>query len=86
MPTFFGPELKKVAPKSGKPGRALKKVGGVMLSFCLSFLIVGRIVVTAFFPEFRAQGLTLISLVILIPIWSVGIVGLLLLLMGWKDP
>jgi hypothetical protein len=66
-----------------KPGEGMKKLGGQMVVLCLLSLAACRSVVAGFFPELQGQGLTKEALLILIPIWSVGIGGLLLLLMGW---
>ncbi len=68
---------------STKPGARLKKVGGGMVGLCVACLIAGRAVVSLFFPESRGQGITPEMWFVLVPIWSLGVVGLVLLLVGW---
>jgi hypothetical protein len=68
---------------TSKPGDATKKLGGYMVGFCLAFLIIGRAVVSFLFPELRGQGIPPAMLFVLIPVWSIGVVGLVLLLAGW---
>ncbi|MBL8798738.1 MAG: hypothetical protein JNM56_32900 [Planctomycetia bacterium] len=70
-------------PTEPRPGSRLKKVGGYMVGLCLACLVIGRAIVRMAFPEMIGQGLTPTTLSILIPIWSLGIIGVLLWLAGW---
>jgi hypothetical protein len=69
--------------RSGQAGETLTKVGGALFGTCIALLVVGRAIVTIFFPHLKGTGLTPEILLILIPIWSIGIAGLLCLLAGW---
>lgn len=66
-----------------KPGAGMKKLGGRMVGLCFACLIIGRLVVSIFFPELKGQGIPPAMWIVLIPIWSIGIIGLVLLLVGW---
>lgn len=66
-----------------KPGLALKTLGGYMVGLCLICLIIGRLIVRILFPEVRGQGIPPGMWFVLIPIWSIGLIGLVLLLVGW---
>jgi hypothetical protein len=49
---------------------------------CILCLIAGRVVVRTFFPESQGTGISPVALAILIPIWSLGAVGLGLMVMS----
>ena len=70
-------------PRVAKPGDVMKKFGGHMVVLCLACLLIGRTVVSIFFPELRGQGISPVMWFVLIPIWSIGVIGLVLLLVGW---
>jgi hypothetical protein len=65
-----------------KPQSAFRQVGGTMFSLCLVLLLIARAVTRTFFPELRAHGLTPGMLLLMIPIWSIGVIGALLWLVG----
>ena len=54
-----------------------------MLGLCLLTLLIGGKIARNFFPETQGAGLTPTALMLLVPIWTMGIVGLVLLLVGW---
>ena len=66
-----------------KPGDTMKAIGGGMVGLCILCMLVGGKIARTFFPESQGQGLTPTVLMILIPLWSMGIIGLVLLLVGW---
>lgn len=68
---------------AAQPGDGLMKVGSYMFAFCILFLIVGRTVVSIFFPDLKGKGIPPGMWFVLIPVWSVGVIGLALLLAGW---
>jgi len=68
---------------SAKPGERMKKLGGLLVGLCFACLIIGRAIVTIFFPELQGQGIPPAMWFVLVPIWSLGIIGLVLLLVGW---
>jgi hypothetical protein len=57
--------------------------GKILIASCFAALVVGRCTVEIFFPELVRAGITATSLFLLIPIWSVGGLGVLLSLTGW---
>ena len=61
----------------------LKKTGGSMVGVCIMCRVVGRGIVARNFPDARGQGLTPGVLLILIPIWSIGILGLVACIAGF---
>ena len=70
-----------VDPKSesiegvAKPGAGMKKLGGSMLVACFACLFIGRGIARVFFPKTQGKGITPGMWFVLIPIWSVGIIG-----------
>ena len=59
------------------------RYGEVLLGTCITFLGAGGTFVHIFFPEQIGSGLDGWKLGMLIPIWTIGIIGILLLLAGW---
>ena len=66
-----------------RPGDGAIKLGARLASASFLCLIVYRAIVKIFFPWAWGTGLTPEILAILIPIWTIGLSGLLLLLVGW---
>lgn len=69
-------------------GKAYRKsfcisAGHKLLAVCIGSLVVGHGVLAIFFPDLKGRGLDSTALSILIPIWSLGALGLLLLFCGW---
>jgi hypothetical protein len=54
-----------------------------LVGLCFACLIIGRAIVTIFFPELQGRGIPPAMWFVLVPIWSLGIIGLVLLLVGW---
>jgi hypothetical protein len=65
------------------PLPAIIRLGRWLLGACITALVIGNIVSRKVFPERQGKGLDATILAILIPIWSLGIVGIVLLLVGW---
>jgi hypothetical protein len=63
-------------------GDRINRIGASMLAGCIAVLVVGRVLALLLFPEWVGRGLTPLALTILIPVWVVGIGGLVLLLVG----
>jgi hypothetical protein len=59
------------------------KWGRRLLGASLAALAVGGTAVEVFFPWLKGRGLDALTLSILIPIWAVGVAGILLLLAAW---
>jgi Fe-S cluster assembly iron-binding protein IscA len=59
------------------------KWGRLLIRGSLAALVVGGAALKAFAPERRGQGLDLVSLIILIPIWGCCLAGTILSLWGW---
>lgn len=59
------------------------KWGRLLIRGSLAALVVGGAGLKAFAPERRGQGLDLVSLIILIPIWGCCLAGTILSLWGW---
>ena len=59
------------------------KWGRRLLAASMSALMIGASIVKIFFPGHLGRGLDVVTLSILIPIWAVGIAGILLLLAAW---
>jgi type IV secretory pathway TrbD component len=57
--------------------------GERLLHLFVLCLMIGGATTKIFFPEMLGAGLTPTTLLILIPIWSLGGVGLLLWIVGW---
>lgn len=57
--------------------------GGAMLGLSLLSMMVGGKIISIFFPELKGNGIPPAMWYVLIPIWSIGIIGLLLLFIGW---
>jgi hypothetical protein len=57
--------------------------GHRLLGVSVGGLMVGGTSVTLFAPELKGRGLDNQALAILVPIWAIGIVGIVLLLIGW---
>ncbi|WP_254509673.1 hypothetical protein [Anatilimnocola floriformis] len=65
----------------------LATLGLRLLVACIGALVVGNFVVRLAFPQLLGKGLTPTALMILIPIWTVGVTGLAFLLLAWiYDP
>jgi hypothetical protein len=64
------------------PGAKWARLGGWLVSSCLSCLVIGGVVVRTLFPELLGKGVPTAALFILIPIWSVGLAGLFLWIAG----
>ena len=62
-------------------GARVKEIGGAMFTLFLVSLLAAKFILRIFFPELR--GVTSVSLAVFIPIWSVGLVGAVLWLIGW---
>lgn len=62
-----------------------KQIGKYLMGLCFLMLIIGRVVARIFFPESQGKGVTNGLLMILIPIWSIGIAGLLMFIVGWSQ-
>ena len=58
-------------------------VGQTLVCVCFAFLVAGRFAREFFFRIYESRGLTPEILYVLIPIWSIGVLGLLLLVCGW---
>jgi hypothetical protein len=63
-------------------GAMRKAFGAGLVVLCLGSMILGRFVIALFYREFAEGGLTVEKLKVLIPIWSVGLLGLIL----WLTP
>jgi len=59
------------------------KWGKGLLGASLGAMTIGGTTVELFFPGLKGRGLDVVSLSILIPIWAVGVTGILLLLWAW---
>jgi len=57
--------------------------GKTLIAFFAAALIVGGGTINMFFPHLLGKGITTESLFVLIPIWTVGVLGILLSLTGW---
>jgi hypothetical protein len=60
----------------------LLKIGGRLIQLFLACLFIGGAAVRIFFPHMRGAGLTPTTLMILVPIWSIGGVGLISWVIG----
>lgn len=58
-------------------------LGKRLLATFVGLLIVARGIIELFFPQLRGAGLNVVTLTILIPIWSIGVVAIVMLLMAW---
>ncbi len=58
-------------------------VGKQLLLWCIVLLAIGRGTNEIFFRHRLGQGLDTWSLIALIPVWGMGIAGIILLLYGW---
>jgi hypothetical protein len=65
-----------------RPGRGLVHAGQICLAVCAAALLVGGKIVRAGFPEQLGAGLDPTTLLMLVPIWTTGLVGLVLILLG----
>lgn len=61
---------------------AAKYAGAVLLGLCFTSLAVGRVLLARFFPEKVGAGVDAEALMILVPIWGLGLSGLALLGVG----
>ena len=57
--------------------------GQWLIRISLLCLTAGSVSVKLFFPQLPGRGLDVVALAILVPIWAIGLVGILLLLVGW---
>ena len=62
---------------------ALLRAGKTLIGAFFLCLVIGGATVQVFFPQMRGAGFTPTTLAILIPIWSVGGIGLLTAALGW---
>lgn len=61
--------------------------GRALINLCTICLISGKAIITILPPQYRNAGLSQELLYILVPIWSIGILGILLVTFGWvKNP
>jgi hypothetical protein len=60
----------------------LLKIGQQLIGLSILCLVIGGAIVKLFFPQMRGDGLTPTDLIILIPIWSMGGIGLVLWIIG----
>jgi hypothetical protein len=66
------------------PGAGMKTFGGWLVVSCIASLIIGNIFMRSYFPDRLGKGMTPETLVVLVPIWLCGIVGLVSFAMGWS--
>lgn len=59
------------------------QVGRVCLGLGMGGVLIGNTTIAIWFPHLRGTGLNEVLLCVLVPIWLLGIVGLVLLLVGW---
>lgn len=76
-------ELRRQSIVSSVNEPILLKAGQYLLLLFIHCLLAGGAIVKLFFPDMVGAGLTPTALMILIPIWSIGGVGLLAFLLGW---
>ena len=65
-----------------RPYSGLIKIGRTLFGICILALIVGR-VINRVMGGGKGGGLTSGMLMILIPIWACGVIGIVLMLVGW---
>lgn len=74
-------------PNQPAPLPAIVRWGRWLIGACIVALVAGGSIAKRFFPEKLGKGLDATALAILIPIWSLGVAGILLLLLAWmRDP
>ena len=65
----------------------LISIGSALLKLCILCLILGNAITTISFPQYKNAALTQEALSILIPIGSIGILGVIFTTLGWiKNP
>ncbi len=63
--------------------RPLRRWGHYLFLGCFGCLTVGGSTINIFFPELKGSGLTPGILAILVPIWTMGVLGVFLLVIAW---
>lgn len=66
-----------------RDGSFLKTWGRWLCGTCIVLLIIGNASVHIFFPELVGKGLNTTTLTILIAIWSIGVIGIVMMLIAW---
>lgn len=61
----------------------IAKIGMGWLAVCACCMGIGRVAIEIFFPHMIGAGLTPTALMILVPIWGIGILGLLICTAAW---
>jgi hypothetical protein len=61
----------------------LRVYGKVLLGACWVVLAALGLIVSLFFPGMKGKGLPPGSLWFFIPVWSIGVIGILLMVLGW---
>lgn len=72
-----------MAVEPSEPKSRCIEIGQMLVIVAWGCLTLGGAVVKLFFPNARGRGLTPELLCLLVPIWSLGVLGLLLVAVGW---
>lgn len=76
-------ELRRRAFAKSYPWPWLLTAGVRMFLACIACLMIGRATVSMFFPHLKGDGIPPAMLAILIPIWTLGGLGLIFAAFGW---
>lgn len=76
-------ELRRRAFAKSYPWPRLLKAGAWMLQTHVACLIIGGATVKIFFPQLQGGGIPPAMYAVLIPIWTLGGLGLLFAIIGW---
>ena len=63
--------------------KRLALLGKTLIALFFAALAIGGGTIHIFFPQLIGTGITAASLFVLVPIWSIGVLGVLLSLIGW---
>jgi hypothetical protein len=65
-------------PQDARPSELQRAVGAGFVAVSLFLLLIGRFVVAVFFPEFTEGEFSSDKVKVLLPVWTIGIVGIIL--------
>lgn len=69
-------------PESGRAPIDWMKRGKFWLIACVACLVIGKAIAKIFFSDMIGDGLTLPIMLILLPIWSMGLAGMVMIVIG----